>query len=111
MSVTFLTPKLAEGESVDLSLYSPRERTNIRLYGLKCKDWTPVEVAEYKRAWRANGTVVNIRGGYEKANRWLKEHLYMQDFHIVKFAQPDDSHDVLFKNPEEAMIFKLAFYG
>jgi hypothetical protein len=110
MSATFLTPKLAEGESVDLSLYLPRERTNIRLYGLKNKDWIPADVADYKQTWRADATVVNIRGKYEQANRWLKEHLYMQDFCIIKFAQPDDSHDVLFKTPEEAMIFKLSFY-
>ena len=111
MSATFLTPKLAEGESVDLSLYSPRERTNIRLYGLQYKDWAPADVAEYKQRWRSTATVVNIKGRYEEANRWIKEHYYMQDYFIIKFAQPDDSHDVYFKNATDAMIFKLAFYG
>lgn len=108
---TFLTPKLKEGESVDLSLYPPRERTNIRLYGLECKHWTPQDVSDYKQQWMSTATLVNIRGRYEQANRWLKEHLYMQDFAIKKFAQPDDSHDVYFKNAEDAMIFRLAFYA
>ena len=53
MVSSYLTPKLLEGESVDLSLYSPRERTNIRLYGLACKDWTPADVADYKRKWKS----------------------------------------------------------
>ena len=110
MTSTFLTPKLKEGESIDLSLYPPRERTNIRLYGLEHKDWTPMDVADYKQQWMQSATIVNIRGKYEQANRWLKEHLYMQDFVIKKFARPDDSHDVYFKNAEDAMIFKLAFH-
>ena len=35
-----LDSQITEGESVD-QLYSFRERTNIRFYGLDCKDWTP----------------------------------------------------------------------
>jgi len=60
-TATYITPKLQEGESVDLSLYSPRERTNIRLYGLACKDWTVNDVSEYKRIWAKKATVVKIK--------------------------------------------------
>lgn len=105
---SYLTPKLKEGETVDLSLYSPRERTNIRLYGLACKDWTPADVFDYKRNWKPNAEVVNIKGGHDKASAWCKTHLYMQDWDIIKHAMPDDSHNVLFKNPEEAMLFRLS---
>ena len=106
---SYLTPKLKEGETVDLSLYPPRERTNIRLYGLDCRDWNPADVFEYKRKWKPNAEVVNIKGGYDRATHWCKTHLYMQDWDVVKHACPDDSHNVLFKNPQEAMLFKLSF--
>ena len=59
MVSSYLTTKLREGESVDLSLYSPRERTNIRFYGLDCKDWTPADVADFKRSWAQNPTCNN----------------------------------------------------
>ena len=108
---SYLTPKLKEGESVELSLYPPRIRTNIRLYGLDCKEWTPQDVFEYKRKWKPNAEVVNIKGGYDKAKAWCKTHCYMQDWEIIKHAMPDDSHNVLFKNPKEAMLFRLSFGG
>lgn len=111
VSTTYLTPKLKEGETVDLSLYLPRERTNIRLYGLNCKDWTPQDVFEYKRKWAASSEPVVIRGGLDRATRWCRTHLYQQDFYIEKFARPDDSHIVHFKSAEDAMIFKLSFNG
>jgi len=110
MAVSYLTPKLREGESVDLSLYSPRERTNIRLYGLACKDWLPRDVTEYKQSWASTSEPVVLRGQLDKAKMWLREHLYQQDYHIEKYARPDDSHVVHFKNAEEAMLFKLAFF-
>lgn len=107
---TYLTPKLKEGETVDLSQYSPRQRTNIRFYGLANKDWTPADVAEYKRKWAINSEPVVIRGGYDRATRWCRTYLYQQDFFIEKFARPDDSHVVHFKNAEDAMLFKLSFF-
>lgn len=106
---SYLTPKIREGETVDLALYSPRERTNIRLYGIECKDWTPADIFDYKNKWRAKSTTVNIRGQLDKAQRWCKTHLYMQDWDLEKYARPDDSHIVHFKNPEDAMLFKLSF--
>lgn len=106
---SYLTPKLKEGETVDLSLFNPRERTNIRLYGLENKDWTPREVFEYKVKWKPTAEVVNIKGNYDKAQQWCKTHLYLQDWEIVRHAMPDDSHNVLFKNGPEALIFKLSF--
>lgn len=105
---SYLTPKLKEGESVDLSLYPPRARVNIRLYGLACKDWTPQDVHDYKRAWKCDAEVVNIKGGFDKAQAWCKKNLYMQDWHYIKHAMPDDSHNFLFKYPEQAMLFKLS---
>ena len=104
---SYLTPKLKEGESVDLSLYPPRARVNIRLYGLACKDWTPADVFEYKTQWKPSAEVVNIKGNMDKGMAWCKKNLYLQDWDIVKHAMPDDSHNFLFKYPEQAMLFKL----
>ena len=108
MADSYLTPKLKEGESVDLSLYPPRARVNIRLYGLACKDWTPQDVHEYKLTWKQEATVVNIKGKFSQAQAWCKTHLYMQDWDYIKHAMPDDRHNFLFKNPEQAMLFKLS---
>jgi len=105
---SYLTPKLKEGEQVDLSLYSPRQRTNIRLYGLDFKDVLPVDIFEYKTKWKSTATKVDIRGKYTEAQKWCKTHCFHQDFEIQKYANPDDSHAVYFKNPEEAMLFKLS---
>ena len=104
---SFLTPKLREGERGDLSLYPPRNRVNIRLYGLECKDWSPQDVFEYKAKWKENAEVVNIRGNFKQAQDWCKQNLYMQDWHSIKHDMPDDSHNFLFKYPEQAMLFKL----
>lgn len=108
MRSTYITPKLREGETVDLSLYSPRERTNIRLYGLDFKDALPVDIFEYKTKWKSTATKVDIRGKLDKATRWCRTHCFQQDFEIQKYANPDDSHAIYFKNPEEAMLFKLS---
>lgn len=106
---SYLTPKLKEGEKVDLSLYSPRERTNIRLYGLAFKDFTPQMIYEYKKQWAPTCETVNIKGGLEQAKKWCRTYLYHQDFTIIKFANPDDSHSIHFKNAEDAMLFRLSF--
>ena len=108
---SYLTPKLREGESVDLSLYSPRERTNIRMYGLDYKHWTPADVVEFKRKWKPEATQVTIHGNYDKAKRWCRENCYHQDFNLEIYANPDDSHLIHFRRPEDAMIFKIAFSG
>ena len=108
MRSSYITPKLREGEIVDLSLYSPRERTNIRLYGLNFKDALPADIFEYKTKWRKDATEVTVRGRLDKATRWCRTHCYQQDYVIKKYANPDDSHAVYFKNPEEAMLFKLS---
>lgn len=105
---SYLTPKLKEGETIDLSLFQPRERVSIRLYGLVNKDWTPQDVFEYKTKWKPEAEVVNIRGNLDKAQAWCKTHLYMQDWDIIRHAMPDDSHNVLFKNAKEAMLFRLS---
>ena len=111
MISSYLTPKLREGETVDLAQFSPRERINIRLYGLACKDWTPQDVFEYKCNWRTDAESVNIKGKLDQAQRWCKTNLYHQDFDIERNAMPDDSHIIRFKNAEDAMIFKIAFSG
>lgn len=108
---SFLTPKLKEGETVDLSLYNARQRTNIRLYGLACKDWTPQDVFEYRRKWMETATVVYLRGNLDKATKWCKQYLYHQDFQVKKYATPSDDHAIYFAKAEDAMIFKLAIYG
>ena len=108
MRSTYITPKLREGETVDLSLYSPRERTNIRLYGLDFKDATPQDIFEYKNTWKHTATKVDIRGKLSIAQRWCRSNCFQQDYEIQKYANPDDSHAVYFKNPKEAMLFKLS---
>ena len=108
MRSSYITPKLREGEIVDLSLYSPRERTNIRLYGLDFKDAIPADIFEYKTKWRKDATEVTIRGRLDKATRWCRTHCFQQDYVIKKYANQDDSHAIYFKNPEEAMLFKLS---
>lgn len=108
-TVTYLTPKLKEGETVNLEDYNPRQRTNIRLYGLSCKDWTPQDVFDYKRSWISKGyeeiKVRNIRA----AKDWCSKNLFLQDWDLKMWHYPDDSHVIRFKNAEEAMLFKLAF--
>jgi len=111
LPTTYLTPKLQEGETIDLSLYSPRERINIRLYGLAFKDYTPLMLMDYKQKWKDTSTQVDIRGGYGRAMHWCKTHLFHQDFFINKHGNPDDGHQVHFKNAPDAMIFKLSFNG
>ena len=108
-----LTPKLQEEEKVDFSLYNPSQRTNIRLYGLKCKDWTPLMVMEYKKKWAPTGTpvIVKFNKNYEGALKWCRKHLYHHTFNAVKWANSDDSHTFHFENPEDAMIFRLSYKG
>lgn len=111
---SYLTPKLLEGESVDLSLYSPRERTNIRLYGLACKDWTPADVADYKRKWAPNSNPIIIKDKiYKEAKRWCRENCFHQDFTILKTLLQDDTRvaAVHFRRKEDAFVFKMAFSG
>ena len=105
---SYLTPKLEEGESLDLSLYPPRERTNIRLYGVAFKDYTPQMIFEYKRKWAGNCETITVRGKLDIATKWCRSHCFHQDFTIQKYANPDDSHSIHFKNAEEAMLFRLA---
>ena len=110
---SYLTPKLEEGETVNLSLYNPRQRTNIRLYGLKCKDWTPLDIFDYKHKWLAEEHE-ELRIDPDRltqAAKWCKTNLFHQDFTINKFASPDDSHMILFKNSAEALLFRLSING
>ena len=65
------------------------------------------DVFEYKAKWKENAEVVNIRGNFKQAQDWCKQNLYMQDWHSIKHDMPDDSHNFLFKYPEQAMLFKL----
>lgn len=108
MLSTYITPKLREGETIDLSLYSPRERTNIRLYGLACKDWTPRDVFEYKNKWMGSSPESIKTFTLDAAKAWCKNNLYMQDWHVEKHGSPDDKHVFYFKNPNEAFLFKLS---
>jgi len=107
MKDTYLTPKLKEGQEVDLSKYNPRQRTNIRLYGLDNINWTPANVYEYKMRWLPDGERVRV-SDWRSATKWCKENLFMQDWHINKYAEPDDTHHLFFKKAEEAMLFKLS---
>ena len=105
-----LTPKLVEEADIDISEFSPRQRTNIRLYGLECKDWTPLMITEYKRKWAPTGTPVVVFD-YDGALKWCRQHLYHHTFNATKWANPDDSHTIHFEKEEDAMLFKLAFSG
>ena len=105
---SYLTPKLEEGERLDLSLYPPRERTNIRLYGVAFKDYTPQMIFEYKTKWASNCETVTIRGRLDTATKWCRKNCFHQDFTIQKYANPDDSHSIHFKNAEEALLFRLS---
>ena len=110
MLSSYLTPKLKEQESVDLSEYHPRQRTNIRMYGLACKDWTPQDVTDYKRKWMSTAEEVRVNQnliGLDDCVRWCKTNFYHQDFQVKKYAYNDDAHINNFKNHEEAMIFKI----
>lgn len=107
MKQTYLTPKLREGETVDLSQYHPRQRTNIRLYGLDNIDWTPQDVFTYKTSWIPNGERVTTFK-FDEGVHWCKANLFMHQWHVNKYANPDDSHEFLFEKSEEAMLFKLS---
>ncbi len=108
---SYLTPKLKEGETVDLSQFTPRQRTNIRLYGLQFKDYTAREITDYKLNWIENNKdCVNIaiaKGKRSWVWKFCRKHFYHQDFHI----EPQDRDTIFFKNPQDAMVFKLAYKG
>jgi len=109
---TYLTPKLREGETIDLSQYSPRERVNIRLYGVQCLNWTPTDVTEYKRKWKLNDTaemvtIDNRDSVYDKTT-WCKRNLFQQDWDLQKVARRDGLSAFWFKNSEDAMLFRLS---
>ena len=126
---SYLTPKLREGESVDLSLYEPRQRTNIRLYGLSFKDYHPQMIRDYRMEWMESDTAAIVRIDTAKkheAIKWCRTNLYHQDFArsieeeqgpgspTVTGEQSDNvtqHYSIAFKNPRDAMIFKLAFSG
>ena len=55
-----LTPKLVDEDTIDISEFDPRQRTNIRLYGPECKDWTPLMISDYKRKWAPTGTPIVV---------------------------------------------------
>ena len=105
---SYLTPRLEEGETIDLSLYPPRQRTNIRLYGLAFKDHTPLMISDYKRKWKSKRETVRIKAKLDVATKWCRTNCFHQDFIIEKFAYPDDTHAIHFKNKEEAMLFRLS---
>lgn len=107
MKRTYITPKLREGQEVDLGKYHPRQRTNIRLYGLENKDWTPRDVFSYKTSWMPQSTKIHTHN-LDQGIHWCKQNLYMHQWHIEKYSKPDDSHTFFFENPEDAMIFKLS---
>lgn len=102
-----MTPKDLEGQEIDLSKYHPRQRTNIRLYGLTNLNWTPQNVYEFKMRWLPDGTRIKIYD-FRQAQKWCKEHIWLQDWHINKYVDLDDSHEILFRRPEDAMLFKLS---
>jgi len=105
-----LTPKLGDEDTIDISELDPRQRTNIRLYGPECKDWTPLMISDYKRKWAPTGTPIVIFN-YDSALKWCKKHLDHHTFNATKYANPDDSHTIHFEKEEDAMLFKLAFNG
>lgn len=105
-----LTPKLVDEDTIDISEFDPRQRTNIRLYGLECKDWTPLMISDYKRKWAKTSTPV-IVFDYDGALKWCRQYLYHHTFNATKHANPDDSHTIHFEKQEDAMLFKLAFSG
>ena len=57
---SYLTPNPKEGETIDLSQFTPRQRTNIRLYGLDFKDFTAIDIANYKSEWMKNCEKVDL---------------------------------------------------
>ena len=106
---SYLTPKLKEGETVDLSQFTPRQRTNIRLYGLEFKDYTVNEISDYKVNWMKNCEKIQLtnKGNRVWITKFCRTHFYHQDFHI----EPLDRDTIFFKNPQDAMVFKLAYKG
>jgi len=103
---SYLTPKLKEGETVDLSQFTPRQRTNIRLYGLGFKDYTASDISKYKQEWMKNCEIIPLysKGHKTWITKFCRKHFYHQDFHI-------EIDRVFFKNQPDAMVFKLSHKG
>ena len=106
---SYLTPNLKEGETIDLSQFTPRQRTNIRLYGLEFKDFTAIDISKYKEQWMMDCEKVDLtnKGNRVRARKFCRTNFNHQDFHI-QFQKTDT---IFFKNPEDAMVFKLAYKG
>jgi hypothetical protein len=109
---TYLTPKLREGETIDLSQYSPRQRTNIRLYGVKYLNWTPADVTDYKQKWKCDKTTemvtIDFKDSVYDKTTWCKTNLFFQDWELQKVARRDGVSAFWFKNSEDAMLFRLS---
>ncbi len=106
---SYLTPNLKEGETINLSLFTPRQRTNIRLYGLEFKDFTAMDIARYKEEWMKDCEKVDLtnRGNRVWARKFCRKNFNHQNFHM-EFQKNDI---IFFKNPQDAMVFKLAYKG
>lgn len=105
MKSSLLTPK--NNADIDLSKYTPQQRSNIRLYGLECADWTARDVFEYKTKWLKTGEIVQTFH-LSQGQAWCKHNLPMHKWHVNKNAVPDDSHEFIFENSEDALLFKLS---
>lgn len=104
MDVMF--PKDANGEIIDLSMYNPRQRTNIRMYGIEHADWIPQDVADYRRNWMSKSPAkVNVKE-FHKSRKWLNENLYRHQWDI-SYTGPYQT-TVFFEREEDAFLFKLA---
>ena len=79
---SYLTPNLKEGETIDLSQFTPRQRTNIRLYGLEFKDYTAIDIANYKSEWMKNCEKVDLPKGNRVWARKFCRTNFNQDYRI-----------------------------
>jgi len=106
---SYLTPNLKKGETIDLSHFTPRQRTNIRLYGLEFKDFTAMDIAKYKEEWMKDCEKIDLTNSGNRvwARKFCRTNFNHQDFHI-EFQTTDI---IFFKNPQDAMVFKLAYKG
>ena len=120
-----LTEKQKELANIDLSQFGPRERTSIRLYGLKNKDWDQFDAIEYYHTWLPNATEVEIpMTVYEEAEKWCRDNIYIHEYKPVtntrgpisegtvtlSYKEPNYNYGTIsFKHPEDAFIFKMRY--
>ena len=66
---------------------------------LKNKPQTPQEISDYKHKWKHRGHIVVVEQ-YDDvfAKDWCRKNLERYEWSFEKYANPDDSHVMLFES-------------